>query len=112
VSEAHIHRDTQRANNKAGRQKNKADCHRYFLTDPQHGEKGGNAGDGRKAGPVLGCDWPATPALWVMRSEIGGRRSEVRFPNFPISDFSFCLREPTLVGRFHGQAVLQRRVLA
>jgi hypothetical protein len=64
VSEAHIHRDTQRANNEAGRQKNKADCHSYFLTDPQPGEKGGDAGDGRKAGAVLGCDWPATPARW------------------------------------------------
>ena len=56
-------------------------------------------------GPVLGRHWPATPAPWVTKSE-------VRFPNFPISAFSFCLIKPTVVGRFHGQAVLQRRVLA
>jgi hypothetical protein len=62
MSEAHIHRDTQRANNEAGQQKNKADCHSYFLTYLQPGDKGGNAGDGREAGPVLGRHWPAAPA--------------------------------------------------
>jgi hypothetical protein len=38
-------------------------------------------------------------------------RSGFRFPNFPISDFSFWFGQTTPVGRFHGQAVLQRRVL-
>ena len=38
------------------------------------------------------------------------RRSEFRFPNFPISDFSFCLSKLTVVGRFHGQAVLRCRI--
>src|ERR1035441_4362724 len=41
-----------------------------------HGEKGGNAGDGTKAGPVLGRDWPATPAAWEAgRSGSDGQRS-------------------------------------
>ena len=29
-----------------------------------HCEDGGNAGDGTKAGPVLGRHWPETPAPW------------------------------------------------
>ena len=47
------------------------------------------------------------------RSEVRGRRqrSEVGFPNFPISAFSFCLVRPTVAGRFHVQAVLRRGVL-
>ena len=53
-----------------------------FLRPALHGEKGGHAGNGAKAGPVLGRDWPATPADGVTRSEVGSKRSD-----FPISQF-------------------------
>jgi hypothetical protein len=41
-----------------------------------------------------------------------GQTSEVRDQISQFPNFSFCLDEPTLAGRFHGQAVLQRGVLA
>ena len=50
-----------------------------------HGEERGNANDGTKTGPILECDWPATPAAWEARSEVGSQRSEVG------SAFSFQL---------------------
>jgi hypothetical protein len=42
-----------------------------FLRPALPGEKGGNAGAGTKAGPVLGCDWPATPAAWKTQTKRG-----------------------------------------
>src|ERR1039458_6296063 len=120
VSKTHIHRDTQRANNEAGRQKNKADCHSYFLTDPQPGEKGGNAGDGTKAGPVLGSDWPGTPAAWETgrsgsERKPGGETASgdaaIPFGEHAAGEAEISAQEPTVVGRFHGQAVLQCRIV-
>ena len=64
--------------------------------------KKGKAGDGTKAGLVLRPHWPATPAAWETGLGAGG----------PIPDFQLCHATPTVVGRFHAQAVLQRRVLA
>ena len=86
-----------------------------------HGEKGGNAGDGSKTGPVLGCYWPETPAPWET-----GRAGSERQPGgetaaghaaIPCGEHAagkaeIYTQEPTVVARFYGQAVLQRRVLA
>jgi len=55
-----------------------------------HGEKGGNAGAGTKAGAVLGRGWPGTPAAWETgRSECkplaasrNHRRSTADFTDF------------------------------
>jgi len=53
-----------------------------FLRPALYGEERGHAGVGTKAGPVLGCDWQATPAAWETRADVGGQRSD-----FPISQF-------------------------
>ena len=85
------------------------------------GEQGGNADDGIKAGPVLGCDWPATPAAWEAGRSGSERKSggetaaghaEIPFGEHAAGEAEISAQKPTVVGRFHDQAVLQRRVLA
>jgi hypothetical protein len=53
----------------------------------------------------------------VMEQKPGRYRSKQKVEsrkqiNFSFPDFSFLLLQPTVVARLHGQAVLQRRVLA
>ena len=92
-----------------------------LLRQAIHGEEGGNAGDGTKAGPVLGRDWPGTPAAWETgRSgsdrkpgrEIAARHAALPCGDHVAGETEIFAQEPTVVGRFHGQAVLQRGVLA
>ena len=75
----------------------------------------------QKPGRYWGVDWPGTPAAWET-----GRSGSERKPGgetaaghaaIPCGEHApgeaeISAQEPTVVGRFHGQAVLQRRVLA
>ena len=75
----------------------------------------------QKPGRYWGVDWPGTPAAWEAgRSgsdrqrggETAAGHAAIPFGEHAPGEAEISAQEPTVVGRFHGQAVLQRRVLA